>query len=420
LGIVINFKNLKNFDTQILNPLWLTNGVYRIINSQKVVDNGGILSESDFDAVINDPRYKKGNTTDKEFVYPTDKLNYIVRVMEEFELCFMLPNKTYVVPELLPIAEPDFNLEKQVLHFVVRFPEFMPTSIFPRLMVKLNQFIDDGLRWRTGMILYKPHIFNAKARIRSDKEDKEIRIDVCGSEPRRLLSFIRETIKEIMADFNVPIKEEAQIPNTKFFVPYSRLVALEKKKILTHFVEELDDSVDVAHLLDGVEEPEMRHEMTKIPVKAFISYSHKDNEYLQSLKNALMPLVRLNKLQLWDDHAIDAGEEWRVKIFKELAEADIVICLVSSDFIASDFCYKQEFETALQGHFENKKAVVPVKLRECHWKGLAISELQGTPNEWISSVSNKDAAWTQVAKGLEPAIEKAKARKQIEAGGVPF
>ena len=60
LGIVINFRNLKNFDTQILNPLWLTNGVYRIINSERVANAGGLLHEADFDAIINDPRCAKG------------------------------------------------------------------------------------------------------------------------------------------------------------------------------------------------------------------------------------------------------------------------------------------------------------------------------------------------------------------------
>lgn len=57
LGVIINFRNLKNFDTHILNPLWLTNGIYRIINSKIVgEDTKGLLHEDDFDAV---PRYLK-------------------------------------------------------------------------------------------------------------------------------------------------------------------------------------------------------------------------------------------------------------------------------------------------------------------------------------------------------------------------
>ncbi|MGH8551803.1 MAG: COR domain-containing protein, partial [Methylococcales bacterium] len=200
LGIVINFRNLKNFDTQILNPLWLTNGVYRIINSEQVAKQGGLLYECDFDAVINDLRYTNYNSGEKNFQYPLDKLNYIVRVMQEFELCFLLNEQSYVVPQLLRVEEPEFPLEGAGLRFVIRFPELLPDSILPRLMVKLHAFIKGNLRWRSGMVLHKPGVFDASARVRADREDKEISIDVCGAEPRRLLSFIRVTLKEIIQD----------------------------------------------------------------------------------------------------------------------------------------------------------------------------------------------------------------------------
>nr|WP_290937497.1 COR domain-containing protein [Haliscomenobacter sp.] len=201
LGVVINFRNLQYFDTQILNPLWLTNGVYRIINSTKVVENEGILREADFDAVINDPRYQKSDTSERQFTYPKAKLHYIVRVMEEFELCFMLENHNYVIPQLLPVSAPDWQAEGAMLQFVIHFPDFMPDSIFPRLMVKLHTFIQDAQRWRTGMILHKPNVFKALARVRWDKEDQKIRIEVCGEERRRFLSYIRETLKEIVEGF---------------------------------------------------------------------------------------------------------------------------------------------------------------------------------------------------------------------------
>lgn len=227
LGIVINFRNLKNFGTQILNPLWLTNGVYRIINSELVAKEHLLLFERDFDAVINYPRYRDGNTGENSYCYPRNKLNYIVRVMQEFELCFQLNEQCYVVPRLLPVEEPDFPLDGAVLHFIIRFPEFLPDSVFPRLMVKLHPFIKDGLRWRSGMVLHKPIVFDASARIRADREDKEIRIDVCGAEPRGFLSYIRETVKEIIQDFaDLPFEELVPIPDSDQFLNYEELVEL--------------------------------------------------------------------------------------------------------------------------------------------------------------------------------------------------
>ena len=425
LGVVINFDKLKNFDTQILNPLWLTNGVYRIINSEIVATTGGLLRENDFDAVINDPRYHKENTTERVFTYPRSKLQYIVRVMQEFELCFMLDAHTYVVPQLLPVQEPDFKADGAMIRFVIHFPDFMPDSIFPRLMVKLHTFIAGfsqavtnshrltGNAWRTGMILHKPNIFKALARVRWDKEDQKILVDVCGEERRRLLSFIRETVKEIVEDFtSVNFEEMVPIPETEEFFEYQYLVEAEKAGEKDLFVKQLKKRIPLVDLLDGVEESAMRDEVEQLPVRAFVSYSHKDLEYLKDLRTALAPLMRLQKLQLWDDRDIDAGDEWEKVIFQQLEEADIVLCLVSADFVASDFCYKKEFSAALEAHRKGEKTIVPIWLRECDLEDSPIATFQSTNSEWITSAKNKDEVWTKVSKSLRPALDKAKQRKK--------
>lgn len=411
LGVVINFRKLKTFDTQILNPLWLTNGVYRIINSERIAGQGGWLHEDDLDAVINNPNPAPGDTGERQYYYPPDKLNYILRVMEEFELCYALDRRRHIVPQLLPVQEPEFQTSGAALHFIIRFPEFLPDSIFPRLMVKLHSFIKGELRWRTGMVLEKRAVFDATARVRADKEDQLIRMDVCGQEPRRFLSFIRETVKEIVADFaNLPFTEWVPVPNCGEMLEYDYLVEAEKAGEKEVFVRELKKRVAVADLLEGVEEASMREEPT--PVKAFISYSHKDMDYLQALRATLSPLVRLDKLRLWDDHAIDAGDIWHETIARELGEADLVLCLVSADFIHSDFCYARELAAALEFHDKGEKTVVPIRLRQCDWDDLPFAKLQGLPGTWISAAADKDAAWTELAKGLKPAIAAAKARKR--------
>ena len=413
LGVIINFRNLKNFDTQILNPLWLTNGVYRIINSERVANAFGILREADFDAVINDPRYKQGNTTDRIFQYPTNKLQYIVRVMEEFELCFALDTRTYVVPQLLPVQEPEFNPQGALLRFVIHFPDFMPDSLFPRLMVKLHPYIYGDQRWRTGMVLHKPSVFQALARVRWDKEDQKILIDVGGDQRRRLLSFIRETVKEIAGDFtHLFYNEQVPIPDSKEYLEYEGLVEAEKANEKEIFVWQVKKKLTVADLLDGVEEASMRDADEQIPVKAFVSYAHEDLEHLKSLRSALSPLVRLQKLQLWDDRDINAGDEWEKVIFQQLKEADIVLCLVSADFVASDFCYQKEFGEALSAHQIGEKTIVPIMLRKTDWSDLPLAKVQGVPGDWITLSADKDVAWAKVSESLRPAIENAKKRKR--------
>jgi internalin A len=263
------------------------------------------------------------------------------------------------------------------------------------------------------MILHKPNIFKALARVRWDKEDQKILVDVCGEERRRFLSFIRETVKEIVADFtNLNFSELVPIPHSKEFLEYEGLVEAEKAGEKEIFVWQAKKKLAVADLLDGVEEPAMRDEVEQLPVRAFVSYSHKDLEYLKELRSALAPLMRLQKLQLWDDRDIDAGDEWEKVIFQQLEEADIVLCLVSADFVASEFCYKKEFGVALEAHRKGEKTIVPVMLRQTDWSGLPLAEIQGTPGEWITSAKNKDEAWTKVSESLRPALDKAKQRKK--------
>jgi internalin A len=423
LGVVINFRSLKNFDTQILNPLWLTNGVYRIINSGIVAGKGGLLHEDDFDAVINDPRYTEANTSERAFQYPKNKLHYIVRVMQEFELCFPLDPRSYIVPQLLPVQEPEFQSQGAMLRFVIQFPDFLPDSVFPRLMVKLHGYIQRGTEgataglsiWRTGMVLHKPNIFDALARVRWDKEDQKILVDVCGDERRRFLSFIRETVKEIVASFtNLKFQELVPIPGAPDTEEYDYLVEAEKAGEKEVFVKSLKKRVAIADLLDGVEEPAMRDEVEQLPVRAFVSYAHKDKGYLEELRAALSPLVRLQKLSIWDDRDINAGDTWEEVLFQQLDESDIVLCLVSHDFVNSDFCYKKEFGAALEAHRKGEKTIVPIMLRQTNWDGLPLAEIQGTPggNEWIASAADKDAAWTKVSESLRPALERAKQRRK--------
>ncbi len=90
-----------------------------------------------------------------------------------------------------------------------------------------------------------------------------------------------------------------------------------------------------------------------------------------------------------------------------------MLCLVSADFVASDFCYKKEFGAAVEAHRKGEKTIVPVMLRKTDWQDLPLAEIQGTPGEWITSAGNKDEAWTKVSESLRPALDKAKKRKKI-------
>jgi len=138
-------------------------------------------------------------------------------------------------------------------------------------------------------------------------------------------------------------------------------------------------------------------------IKGFLSYSHVDDNYRNELQKHLMSLQHQAIIETWHDRRIVACEEWAGRIDDELNHADIILLLVSSDFIASSYCYDLEMKQALIRHERGESFVIPVILRSCHWTGLPFGKLQaatkdGKPVEKYPSV---DDAFLEVTQSIE-------------------
>lgn len=101
------------------------------------------------------------------------------------------------------------------------------------------------------------------------------------------------------------------------------------------------------------------------PIEVFFAYSHKDESLRDELETHLSILRRGGVISSWHDRRISAGREWVGEIDSHLNRADIILLLVSSDFIASDYCYKKEMARAIERHDRGEARVIPVILREC-------------------------------------------------------
>jgi hypothetical protein len=139
-----------------------------------------------------------------------------------------------------------------------------------------------------------------------------------------------------------------------------------------------------------------------VPVNVFFSYSHRDENLKDELLKHLSILQRRRVIAAWHDREIGGGGEWAKEIDSHLSNARIILLLVSSDFLASDYCYDIELKRAMDMHEVGQARVVPVILRPCDWSRAPFSRLKALPRDGkaITSWQNLDEAFADVAEGI--------------------
>lgn len=140
----------------------------------------------------------------------------------------------------------------------------------------------------------------------------------------------------------------------------------------------------------------------------FFSYSHVDEDLRDQLETQLAALKRQGVIETWHDRRISAGEELSNVIDQHINSADIVLLLVSPDFIASDYCYEIETKRAMERHRAGEATVIPVILRPCEWKGTPFGQLLASPRDGkpVTQWPDRDEAFLQVAQAIRKAAER--------------
>lgn len=140
----------------------------------------------------------------------------------------------------------------------------------------------------------------------------------------------------------------------------------------------------------------------KKEIKLFFSYSHKDEKLRDELEKHLSILKRKGVISTWHDRKIDAGSILDKEIDENLKDSNIILLLISADFLSSDYCYDIEMNEAVKMHENNQAVVVPVILRSCDWTFAPFSKLMALPTDGksITTWSDIDSAFMNVAKGI--------------------
>ena len=151
------------------------------------------------------------------------------------------------------------------------------------------------------------------------------------------------------------------------------------------------------------------------------SYSHADEALRNELEKHLSPLKRTGKITTWHDRRIVPGQEFERKIDHYFSQADIILILISSDFIASDYCYQVEMKNALERHDRGEAVVIPVILRNCAWHQLEFGSIMAATIDGkpITKFATHDEGYVQVVEAVSRAIARMEAKKLQQTIHIP-
>lgn len=142
------------------------------------------------------------------------------------------------------------------------------------------------------------------------------------------------------------------------------------------------------------------------PLSVFISYSHRDEGMCEELINHLSSMRREGLINHWHDRKLLPGDDWEQNIDDNLVNAQVILLLVSSDFIASDYCFEVEMKTALEKHYKGEAVVIPIILRSCDWKKCLFGKIQGLPKDGkpVTTWGDRDLAYLNIVEGIRAKI----------------
>jgi hypothetical protein len=153
------------------------------------------------------------------------------------------------------------------------------------------------------------------------------------------------------------------------------------------------------------------------PVSLFISYSHKDIDWLERISEQLAPLENQGLIEVWDDRDIRAASEskWEEQLRPKLEQAGIIVLLLSASFSASRYIQRVELPLALERKRSGKARVYFVLARSYAIEP-AILDYQVLPSEKqaISGLADPDAAFAEIVKQIRAELSAPQATRESQ------
>lgn len=402
LGIVLNYrKDPRLRDTSVLKPRWLVDGIYKVLRWLHKQETSGVMRLADFPKAL---KSKKD--------YPSEMHRFLLALMEKFELCFALDNdnEEYLVPGLLSENQPG-ELKKfmseHAQRIQLRYDDVRPPGLLPRFIVRSHTLSERQPRWLRGVVVARR---SARALVRGDHEGKLTDIFAIGDNAEDRI-WLTEFILSEMRSLNekLPVRTFVE-DKTGVWTELEILREAVRRDETTRTERTADGntvSVNVLQRLREVESPEASSPSSE-PLSLFICYARANERVVKRLIPSLKVLARRGYIIPWRDTDLIPGEDWDDTIKQRLLKSQIILFMVSRDFLASEYITEHERPLAMHMRYENGAVVVPVLLSKCSWDDEDFAKLEKLPrkDELISSITPREDAWFLVEEGLQKVVDK--------------
>ncbi len=437
LGLALYFgKDPRLHDTRVLNPGWVTGGVYAVIRAPSVAENDGQLAVGDMPRVLREAEAENVvNAAD----YPPETHPFILELMRAFQLCFASEEEPgealeparpvrYLVPELLPEFEPEMPEPWDEAPVRLRYTyEVLPPGLLPRFIVRTHALSDGAPHWRHGVVLRHG---DASALIREESDRPELYVFVLGGDDdtrRVLVAMVRNELQALHREMKMePVEDLELTGEAERWIGVEALRDFDEPQAPTKKLPVLPQGtadVNVPRELDKLEPAETRAidrdpTTAPIPVRVFVSFAHDDERQLKRLDAMLDVLEQQHGLVSWRDKRLIAGEEWDEEIRRRLEEMDIFLFIASQTSLVRPYIKDPEIKRARERKAEDGVEIVTVKLEPCAAdEDPFLGKLQRLAPKYSSIAETKlrSVAWEQVRKDLLPVIARVREKKKKAA-----
>jgi len=357
---------------------------------------------------------------------------------------------TYVAPQYLP-AEPLISHFRELipLTLVLRYPYYMPRYLITRCIVKVYNQNPETDYWKYGCIsAWKNGDAKTKfmVAINTDNNKQEVTFYIQDTKDkyallRKLFGFFSSFgatdiwEKDEISDRENRISERKErqtgIPDEitdelQLSTDGERFVRFKEIKQAKNDNQYTVKTIESHYIPLNTIMMQLADPKAKTPKKIFFSYSRYERQYREELQVHFAVLKRRGLIETWYDGELDAGEDANARILKELEKADIILCLLSPNFMANDYIWNIEMTKAKNAN----KIIVPITLVSCDYKkyfaeflGMDVQGyltqkqvdrdgLEPTKKEdiiWIASEQHapkRAEYYTNIVKQLEKIIER--------------